>query len=105
MKVGDKIRKRRIELGMTMEELGDAVGVQRSAINKYEKGWVDMKVGQLIELAKVLQVSPVSLLSDPEEPSRESVILSNGIEKMSCDQQKKLLDLAKVVFPDCFEEE
>ena len=36
MTLGEKIRKRRMELNMTMDDLGQAVGVQRSAINKYE---------------------------------------------------------------------
>lgn len=40
-----------------------------------------------------------------EDSSSDYMILSRGIKKMSCEQQKKLLDLAKVVFPDCFEEE
>ena len=34
MTVGEKIRARRIELGMTMDDLGKAIGVQRSAINR-----------------------------------------------------------------------
>ena len=65
MTVGEKIRKRRKELNMTMEDLGRAIGVQRSAINKYEKDMIkDMKESTIRALAKALQVSPIYLLDD-----------------------------------------
>lgn len=65
MTLGEKIRKRRIELNMTMDDLGNAIGVQRSAINKYEKGMItDLKRSTIHALAKALQVSPLYLLDD-----------------------------------------
>ena len=67
MKAGEKIRARRLELGMTMEELGNAIGVQKSAINKYEKGMIDLKRSTIAALAKALDVSPVYLLDDEDE--------------------------------------
>lgn len=41
MDIGEKIRARRLELGMTAEELGSKIGVQKSAVIKYEKGHID----------------------------------------------------------------
>ena len=38
MNIGQKIREARIEKGMTQEELGDILGVQKSAVAKYENG-------------------------------------------------------------------
>ena len=38
MTLGEKIHALRVEHDMTMEDLAKKVGVQRSAINKYEKG-------------------------------------------------------------------
>lgn len=70
MNTGEKIKARRKELGMTTEELGRMIGVQRSAISKYEKGRVDLKSKQLNEIAKALDVSPASLLSD-DDPDQE----------------------------------
>lgn len=65
MTLGEKIRKRRIELNMTMDDLGNAIGVQRSAINKYEKGMItDLKRSTIHTLAQALQVSPLYLLDD-----------------------------------------
>ena len=67
MKTGEKIRARRLELGMTMEELGKEIGVQKSAVNKYEKGVIDLRASMLASIAAALRVSPVSLLSDEED--------------------------------------
>ena len=68
MTVGEKIRARRIELGMTMDDLGKAIGVQRSAINKYEKGMItDLKRSTLSALANALDVSVMYLLDDDPE--------------------------------------
>lgn len=38
MGMAEKIRKRRIELGLTQEELAAKLGVQKSAVAKYETG-------------------------------------------------------------------
>ena len=46
MTTGEKIKARRLELGMTMDDLGNAIGVQRSAINKYEKDKIKWNLSQ-----------------------------------------------------------
>lgn len=75
MTIGEKIKARRKELGMTTEELGRRIGVQRSAITKYEKDRVDLKSRQIQEIAKALDCSPVSLLSDhdPDQDRLEAL--------------------------------
>lgn len=77
MTVGEKIRERRLALGMTMEDLGKSMNVGRSAINKYEKGIVDdLKSSQLIKLSKILGISILELLDDePEEDPEERRLL------------------------------
>jgi repressor LexA len=57
-----------MELNMTMDDLGNAIGVQRSAINKYEKDMItDLKRSTIHALAKALQVSPLYLLDDDND--------------------------------------
>ena len=67
MTIGEKIRARRLALNMTTEELGEKIGVQRSAITKYEKGRVELKAKQIQAIAKALDVLPVDLLDDNPE--------------------------------------
>ena len=64
MTIGERIKARRKELKMTTEELGRLIGVQRSAITKYEKNRVDLKSKQIQEIANALDINPALLLSD-----------------------------------------
>ena len=73
MTIGEKIKARRLELGMTTEELGNKIGVQRSAVTKYEKGRVDLKAKQIRLIAEALDMSPAALLPDPDEHSRSLI--------------------------------
>lgn len=55
MEIGEKIRRARQAKNLTQQELGDMVGVQKSAIAKYENGRVvNIKKDTLQKLAKVL---------------------------------------------------
>jgi transcriptional regulator with XRE-family HTH domain len=77
MKTGEKIRAKRIELNMTMEDLGKAIGVQRSAINKYEKGIVDISSKKLAAIANALNVSIKSLLEDVDDTDETHIVIQN----------------------------
>ena len=66
MTVGERILRRREELGLTMEELAEKVGVTKSTVNKYEKGQIDMKVSTIRSLHDVLGLSYIELLDDDE---------------------------------------
>jgi len=78
MTIGEKIKARRRELHMTTEELGNLIGVQRSAVTKYEKGRIELKAKQIQAIAKALGVPPVDLLDDiePELQDDEARLIS-----------------------------
>lgn len=66
--MGSRIRSKRIEKSMTMEQLGNLVGVQKSAVNKWEHGIVkNMKRSIISKLANILDVSPAWLMGFDEE--------------------------------------
>ena len=61
--MGNRIREKRIEMGLTMSELGDKVGLQSSAINKYEHGDIKyIERDRIAKLAEVFHVSPSWLM-------------------------------------------
>lgn len=63
MEIGQKIRKARLERGMTQQELGAIVGVQKSAIAKYENGKiVNIKRSTLQKIASALSIRPSELI-------------------------------------------
>ncbi len=80
MKTADKIRTFRLAKGLSQEQLGELVGVQKAAINKYEKGRVvNIPRTTLKKLADALHVAPVDLLDDTEF-SPDSNAKSNRIK-------------------------
>ena len=63
MNIGEKIREARLAKGMTQEELGEILGVQKSAIAKYENGRVvNIKRSNLKKIADVLGLKPHELI-------------------------------------------
>lgn len=67
MNIGEKIKSARIEKGMTQEELGKLLGVQKSAIAKYESGRVvNIKRTTLKKISDILDIRPSELIFDEE---------------------------------------
>lgn len=65
--IGKKMYNRRKELGLTLEEVGDAVGVGKSTVRKWENGMIkNMGRDKIVSLARVLQMSPVDFVPFPE---------------------------------------
>lgn len=72
MEMKDRIRERRLALGMTQEELADRLGLQKSAIAKYENGRVEnIKRSVIQKMASVLECTPAYLLCLDDEPTQE----------------------------------
>jgi len=57
-RVGDRIRRRRILMGLTQDQLGEALGISYQQIQKYETGANRVSVGRLYLIAEKLGVSP-----------------------------------------------
>ena len=71
LNIGEKIREARLAKGMTQEELGEILGVQKSAIAKYENGRiVNIKRSTLKKISDVLGLKPHELIF--ESPKLET---------------------------------
>lgn len=72
MTMGDIIREERLKHKMTMEELGDRLGVGKSAINKWEKGYVqNIKRPMIMKMSEIFGVSPAYLMGIDEYDAPE----------------------------------
>ena len=70
--IANKIKSRRLELGLTLEDVGQAVGVGRSTVRKWETGMIkNMGRDKIAALARVLQISPVELVPMPDQTRSE----------------------------------
>ena len=82
---GARIKYLRKLTNMSQEELGRRVGLQRAAINKYEKGTVENIPTKTIEkIARVFDVSPTNLVGwngDADNPLAVEVKLLQGVKR------------------------
>lgn len=63
MDIGYIIKTRRLELGLTLEQVGKAVGVGKSTVRKWESGQIkDMRRDKIAALADALSISPTVLI-------------------------------------------
>lgn len=63
MTMGERIRSRRTELGLSQEELAQQTGYRdKSAISKIELGINDIPVRQLVKLASALCVPVIWII-------------------------------------------
>ena len=54
--VGNRVRIRRMLIGMSQERLGDLLGLTFQQVQKYEKGVNRIGAGRLFEMARILGV-------------------------------------------------
>ena len=94
--IGDKIHYLRVLNDLSQEELGRRVGVQRAAINKYEKGSVtNIPIATIEKMASVFDVSPSYLVGwDGNEGNALSaeVKIIQGIKKFYGIEAVELLE-------------
>jgi transcriptional regulator with XRE-family HTH domain len=56
IQVGNRVRIRRMLIGMSQERLGDLLGLTFQQVQKYEKGVNRIGAGRLYEVARILNV-------------------------------------------------
>ena len=88
MTVGEIIYNRRKELGLTLEEIGNATGVSKSTVKKWENGYIaNMRRDKIEKLAKVLQISPIVLLGIDNDYAQTLEVLQTIIDPQNASQQ------------------
>lgn len=65
--VGERMRRRRILLGLTQDQLADALGISYQQIQKYETGANRVSAGRLAQISEVLEVQPGWFFGAPEK--------------------------------------
>lgn len=69
MSTGANIRRLRKQRKLTQDQLGDMVGVSRSTITQWERGWTTPRMGNVQLLAGALGVSTADIIADELPPS------------------------------------
>lgn len=99
--IGDRIKSRRDELDMTLDEVAAKVGVSKSTIQRYENGLIGrIKLPVIESIADALWISPDWLVGVSEEKTADPKVdglsplearLMELIRRLTDDQKKMLL--------------
>lgn len=109
MNLGQKIRMQRKLKKMTQEQLGNAIGVSKMAISKYERNIVDnMGRDKVMALSKILDIPIIDFLESsdesekfeqvtPEEFANEVRQLLNKTNDLTEQQKQHLLNTLEFI--------
>lgn len=107
IKLYENIKKRRIELNLTQEQLAALMGYSdKTMISKIEKGAVDLSISKVVEFANVLNINPRVLMgweepsADSDDTDSEKAELLSIYDDISTDDQSQLLKIAKTYLPE-----
>lgn len=88
MKLYENIKKRRLSLNLSQEELAEMVGyTSRSSIAKVEKGLVDLSQNKIVQFANALKTTPADLMG--WEDDTETVV-GNSENSVSLSSKDKI---------------
>ena len=59
--IGDRLRSRRLALGLTQEDLAWDGGVSQGSVSLYEQGKLEVPLSVLITLCRVLRISALEI--------------------------------------------
>lgn len=99
MEMGEIIKQLRKAHNLTQEELGKRLGVQKSAIAKYEKGRVEnIKRSTIQAMATLFDVSPCYLMgwADVPKPNTNDFLV-NDFEKKIIIAYRQADDISKAM--------
>jgi transcriptional regulator with XRE-family HTH domain len=92
--ISKKIFNRRQQLGLTLEDVGKAVGVGRSTVQRWEKGMIrNMGRDKIAALARVLQMDPVEFVPGPESETNRPYLNEEDQQRLEALHQDPRLGL------------
>lgn len=90
--IGNMIYRRRLELGLTLEDVAQAVGVGRSTVRKWENGMIkNMGRDKIAALAAVLHLNPVDFV--PNDTPETDAISKQDLDRLEDLHQNPRLGL------------
>lgn len=101
--IGKRIRALRLEKRLTLEEVGNYVGVSKTTVKKWEDGVIqNMRTDKVTKLAKCLGVTEGYLLGYDDEPKPEiipikKVSTASGIVDVNVDYLYQLDDESRIL--------
>lgn len=68
MTIGERLKRLRIEKGLTQEEVGNTLGITKAAVQKYENGTItNFRSDTIRKLCKLFGIAPAYFIFDDVE--------------------------------------
>lgn len=102
--IGEKIKSRRLELELSLQQVANYVGVTRTTVMRWERGIIEnMRRDKIQKLADILLVTPSYILglSNDVEDVRVAIQKKSILKKlneMDCESLTKLNEIIAVMF-------
>ena len=96
------LKTKRLEKRLTLEQVGEIVGVGKSTVRKWENGMIEnMGRDKIVALSKALDISPLDILGiDKQQESTTKQILDSVFSKLEEPRQDKVVAYAKSELDD-----
>ncbi len=106
MDFGKKLKNLRELAGMSQVELAGTIGISSVMISQYENGKKMPSRETVKKIAETFGISSSDLIGDNinDDPIDEITILNRAAKRMTPENRKKLLEMAKVMFKEDFED-
>lgn len=94
MSIGDNIKKRRLELHFTLDEVAQKLNTSKQTIQRYESGVIaNIPSDKIEQMAKIFGVSPAYLMGwEQEQNTRVTQSKSAGISQVYLSLAKQFQD-------------
>ncbi|GAB4037471.1 helix-turn-helix domain-containing protein [Spirosoma gilvum] len=97
--IAEKIRLQRLQRGLSQENMADLLNLSTTAYGDIERGKTDLTLSRLTQIATVLDISPVSLLSDEAITAQvvdEKPVINHELETLRLMVEKQQVEIDKL---------
>ena len=101
MKLEDYLKSRRLELGLTLNDVAERVGVAVSTVSRWEQGDIkNMKRNRVAKYAEALQIDPSVIMgwNEPVDLKKTAYAIRSSVELS--DSEKELINNLRVLDDD-----
>lgn len=109
MEIKKYLKERRLQLGLTIKQIADAVGVNEATVSRWESGKINsMRRDKIYALSKVLDIDPMIIIGRENEENRIPTEEEMKIEKIKQDMyespsMRTVFNIKKNMPPEEFE--
>ncbi|MCX2429773.1 helix-turn-helix domain-containing protein [Pedobacter sp. GR22-10] len=95
--IGDRIKKRRVALGLSQAEAAKQLNISTPAFCKIETGQTDLNISRLLQIAKTFKVPVMMLLTGETVDQGSSSVNSNELREQLAAKDEEINKLRKKV--------